>query len=84
MPMLFQEMRSSNIEPDLVTYSTLIKGYCTLGDMDRAFALMSEIKQDGKMRLDEILYNSILEGCGRQQDVDKATQVLKEMLGGSC
>merc|ERR1712093_438447 len=32
------------------------------------------------MRLDEILYNSLLEGCGRQQDVDKATQVLAEML----
>jgi len=79
VPKVFEYMRASNVEPDMITYSTLIKGYCTAGDLDCAFALLAEMKQDGKLCLDEIVFNSLLDGCGRQQKVRKAMEVLSEM-----
>lgn len=36
-------MREANIEPDIITYSTIIKGYCLTGDVDRAFSVLEEI-----------------------------------------
>eukprot|EP00929_Paragymnodinium_shiwhaense_P009793 TRINITY_DN11412_c0_g1_i1.p1 TRINITY_DN11412_c0_g1~~TRINITY_DN11412_c0_g1_i1.p1 ORF type:complete len:992 (-),score=336.10 TRINITY_DN11412_c0_g1_i1:447-3422(-) len=79
VPQVFQEMKNSSVEPDLITYSTLVKGYCLVGDLDCAFELLEEMKRDSGLRLDEIVYNSLIDGCGRQQKVGKAMKVLEEM-----
>eukprot|EP01022_Parablepharisma_sp_SALTPOND_P007959 TRINITY_DN1348_c0_g2_i1.p1 TRINITY_DN1348_c0_g2~~TRINITY_DN1348_c0_g2_i1.p1 ORF type:complete len:902 (-),score=72.16 TRINITY_DN1348_c0_g2_i1:2331-5036(-) len=49
------------IEPDLITYSTLIKGMCKAGAMHKAIALYEEMKRKG-LELDEVLFNSLLDG----------------------
>jgi len=79
VPQVFEEMKNGHIEPDKITYSTLIKGYCTVGDLDCAFDLFEEMKADGKVGLDEIVYNALIDGCGRQQKVQRALQVLADM-----
>jgi len=79
VPEVFEEMKRSQIEPDKITYSTLIKGYCLVGDLDCAFDLFDEMKSDGKVELDEIVYNALIDGCGRQQKVTRAMQVLEDM-----
>merc|ERR1719356_1520053 len=76
---LLEEMGQSSAEPDLITYSTLIKGFCAEGDVDRAFHILDEMKRDGKFSPDEIMYNSILDGCAKQQRVDDALRMLDEM-----
>jgi len=79
VPQVFEEMKLNQIEPDKITYSTLIKGYCLVGDLDCAFDLFEEMKADGKVGLDEIVYNALIDGCGRQQKVQRALQVLSDM-----
>merc|ERR1719296_447591 len=72
-------MAKSCIEPDIITYSTLVKGYCAEGDVDRAFHILEDMKSDGKFSPDEIMYNSILDGCAKQHRVEEALRVLEEM-----
>ncbi|CAK0899049.1 unnamed protein product, partial [Prorocentrum cordatum] len=79
VPTIFETMKAQGVEPDMITYSTLVKGYCSAGDLDCAFQLFDEMKQDAKLSLDEIVYNSLLDGCGRKQRVSKAKEVLADM-----
>ena len=37
---LEDEMRAQHVVPNVVTYSTMIKGYANSGDMPKAFALL--------------------------------------------
>lgn len=76
---VFNDMQKNAVEPDLITYSTLVKGFCQAGDLERAFELVHDVKQDGGLKLDEIVYNSLLDGCARQQKVDQAMEVLEDM-----
>jgi len=76
---VFDEMQRNAVVPDLITYSTLVKGFCQAGDLERAFQLVQDVKQDGSLKLDEIVYNSLLDGCARQQKVDQAMEVLSDM-----
>merc|ERR1719197_1726983 len=77
--MLLEDMREANVEPDIITYSTIIKGYCLEGDVDRAFSVLEEMKRDDKFTPDEIMYNSILDGCAKEHRVDDALKILDEM-----
>merc|ERR1719428_2590018 len=60
---VLEDMKACNVEPDIITYSTIVKGYCQSGDVDRAFKVLEDMKRDSKFAPDEILYNSLLDGC---------------------
>eukprot|EP00440_Ansanella_granifera_P014818 gb/GFBE01016110.1/.p1 GENE.gb/GFBE01016110.1/~~gb/GFBE01016110.1/.p1 ORF type:complete len:860 (+),score=257.03 gb/GFBE01016110.1/:1-2580(+) len=81
VPQLLEDMRSSvpPIEPDIVTYSTLVKGYCLSGDLDKGLELLEEMKRSGHVKPDEVLYNSLLDGCSKQSRLDQALALLDEM-----
>merc|ERR1719311_1788955 len=79
VPELLQSMKQCSVEPDIITYSTLVKGYCHSGDVDRGFEVLKEMQKDGKYAADEILYNSLLDGCAKQHRVEEAIQLLDEM-----
>merc|ERR1719486_1300943 len=76
---LLVDMKESCVEPDIVTYSTIVKGYCAEGDVDRAFSVLEDMKGDDKLAPDEIMYNSILDGCAKQHRIEDALKVLEEM-----
>merc|ERR1719428_181721 len=76
---LLEDMREACVEPDIITYSTIVKGYCLEGDVDRAFHVLEEMKGDEKFAPDEIMYNSILDGCAKQHRVEDALKLLEEM-----
>jgi len=76
---LLEDMKESSVEPDIITYSTIVKGYCLEGDVDRAFNVLEEMKGDEKFAPDEIMYNSILDGCAKQHRVEEALRILEEM-----
>merc|ERR1719146_376084 len=76
---ILEDMKSSAVEPDIITYSTIVKGYCQAGDVDRAFQVLEEMKRDSKFAPDEILYNSLLDGCAKQHRVDEALRLLEDM-----
>jgi len=81
MPQLLEDMKDSNppVAPDVVTYSTVIKGYCHSGDLDKGLELLNHMKILGEVQPDEVLYNSLLDGCAKQQRVDQALKLLEEM-----
>jgi len=79
VPQLLEDMRQSRAEPDIITYSTLVKGFCLAGDVDRAFRVLDEMKSDGKFAPDEIMYNSLLDGCAKLHRVEDAQKLLDDM-----
>merc|ERR1719311_139304 len=76
---LFNSMNAHRVSPDVITYSTLVKGYCQAGDIDMGFQVLREMTQSGKHDPDEILYNSLLDGCAKQHRVDDALNLLEDM-----
>merc|ERR1719281_1972153 len=76
---LFREMQASGVSPDVITYSTLVKGYCQAGDIDRGYQVLNEMVANGVHEPDEILYNSLLDGCAKQHRVDDALALVEDM-----
>merc|ERR1740115_490391 len=58
----------SPLEPDLITFSTLLKGYCHIGDIDKALQVAEAIKARG-LRKDELVYNTLMDGCVKANDI---------------
>merc|ERR1719272_1261153 len=70
---------TSALEPDLITFSTLLKGYCHIGDLDKALQLAECIKQRG-LRCDELVYNTLMDGCVKANDVTAGVGLFEEMV----
>eukprot|EP00397_Hematodinium_sp_SG-2012_P002791 GEMP01002799.1.p1 GENE.GEMP01002799.1~~GEMP01002799.1.p1 ORF type:complete len:601 (+),score=75.77 GEMP01002799.1:49-1851(+) len=66
------------LEPDLITYSTMIKGYCHVGDLDRALDLSRQL-DDRSLQPDELVYNTLLDGCVRTNDLNTGVGLFEEM-----
>ena len=60
---LVEEMRQSAVELVIITYSTLVKGYLCEGHVDRALRVVGEMLSLESFAPDEIMYNSLLNGC---------------------
>merc|ERR1719473_2547498 len=76
---VLKAMRTASVQPDIISYSTIIKGHCVEGDVDKALAMLKEMRTDKTTEPDEITYNSFLDGCARQHRVDEALAALEEM-----
>merc|ERR1719247_4055931 len=76
---LFREMPVFGVSPDVITYSTLVKGYCQAGDIDKGYQVLNEMVTSGVHEPDEILYNSLLDGCAKQHRVDDALKLVEDM-----
>merc|ERR1719408_461567 len=81
VPELLENMRAARprVEPDVITYSTIVKGYCNAGDVEKSLQVLQEMKRDGKHAPDEILYNSLLDGCAKQHRLEDALNLLDDM-----
>ncbi len=44
---LLEDVGVTWVEPDVITYPTIIMGDCVEGDMDRNFRIPEEMKKDG-------------------------------------
>jgi pentatricopeptide repeat protein len=81
VPALLEHMKTATppVEPDLVTYSTLVKGFCNSGSLDRAIDTMKEMQVSSKYQPDEVMYNSLLDGCAKEHRPDDALKLFGEM-----
>jgi pentatricopeptide repeat protein len=69
-------------QPDLITYSTVIKGYARAKDMDKVSDIYKFLKSNPTdFPLDEVIYNSILDGCVKVEnlDLDMALAIYEDM-----
>jgi len=69
----------SGLEPDLITFSTLLKGYCHAGNLDKALQVVEAIKARG-LRCDELVYNTLMDGCVKANDVAAGVGLFEEMV----
>merc|ERR1719453_2707586 len=76
---VLKAMKAASVQPDIISYSTVVKGYCLEGDVDKALVVLKEMRADKTMNPDEITYNSFLDGCAKQHRVDEALAALEEM-----
>lgn len=65
---------------DLITFSTIIKGYCKYYHIDKALNLF-ELMKTKLIQPDEILYNSLIDGCSKNGKIDISFKLYQEMLG---
>jgi len=70
---------ASPLEPDLITFSTLLKGYCHSGELDKALQLAEAIKSRGLV-CDELVYNTLMDGCVKANDVAAGVGLFEEMV----
>merc|ERR1719428_766707 len=77
--LLRKMMSESGLEPDLITFSTLLKGYCHVGELDKALQLAETIKARG-LRCDELVYNTLMDGCVKANDVTAGVGLFEEMV----
>eukprot|EP00930_Biecheleria_cincta_P028887 TRINITY_DN2010_c0_g2_i2.p1 TRINITY_DN2010_c0_g2~~TRINITY_DN2010_c0_g2_i2.p1 ORF type:complete len:595 (-),score=125.32 TRINITY_DN2010_c0_g2_i2:175-1959(-) len=78
---LLREMTSgeSSSEPDLISFSTILKGYCHTGDLDKALQVAESMKARG-LRSDELVYNTLMDGCVKVGDVSAGLGLFEEMV----
>jgi len=78
---LLQEMMGpeSALEPDLITFSTVLKGYCHNGELDKALQMAENIKMRG-LKCDELVYNTLMDGCVKAGDVTAGLGLFEEMV----
>merc|ERR1719507_2483471 len=79
VPQLLQDMAKDGLEPNIVTYSTILKGYCQENRPDKAFELLQEMKQSSKYQPDEITYNTLIDGCARYGLYERGVMLLRDM-----
>mmetsp|Transcript_83247 Transcript_83247/g.147078 ORF Transcript_83247/g.147078 Transcript_83247/m.147078 type:complete len:693 (+) Transcript_83247:45-2123(+) len=78
---LLQEMLApgASLEPDLITFSTVLKGYCHSGELDKALQVAETIKARG-LKCDELVYNTLMDGCVKAGDVTAGLGLFEEMV----
>jgi len=78
---IFREMLAPNstVQPDLITYSTLLKGYCQIGNLDKALQVAETIKACG-LKCDELVYNTLMDGCVKANDLSAGVGLFAEMM----
>lgn len=76
---LLKGMVAQGIQPNLITYSSIIKGYCQENRLDEAFQLKKTMLETTQFKPDEIMYNAFLDGCARQGIYDRGCAVLADM-----
>jgi len=81
IPSLLQDMARLKTEANLVTYSTVLKAYCQEGCLDSAFEILKDLKASAHMQPDEVVYNTLIDGCARNCLYDRGIKVLREMEG---
>lgn len=79
IPKILEDMVKQGIQPNLITYSSILKGYCQDNQIEKAFELVESMRQSTRYQPDEIMFNSLLDGCARVGLYDRGMDLLREM-----
>merc|ERR1719183_1337410 len=77
---VFGQMRfEKRMQPDLITFSILIKAHCDVDHFEDALKLLEAMIGLG-LRPDEVVFNNLLAGCGRQSNVELGKRLYSDMI----
>jgi pentatricopeptide repeat protein len=82
---LFDSMQECGLEPDLVSFNTLINARTKASSLGPGLALqlLNEVRQSG-LRPDTITYNTLISACTQTSNLEDAMKVFYEMLKSEC
>lgn len=69
----------ANTQPDLITFSILIKANCDVGRIQKSLELLESMKERG-LKPDEVIFNSLLSGCAKESNAQLANRLYAEMV----
>eukprot|EP00210_Caulerpa_lentillifera_P003363 g3207.t1 len=75
---VFDLMKKKSIDPDVVTYTALMKGYSRVGNAQRVFVLFKGLESEGIIPTQKT-FNTIINACAINGDVRKALFFLDRM-----
>jgi len=76
---IFAQMRmNKNMQPDVITFSILIKANCDAGRLEASLKLVMSMTDVG-LKPDEVIFNNLLSGCIQDCNVGLANQLYAEM-----
>jgi pentatricopeptide repeat protein len=79
IPVLLDSMKGQRLEPNLITYGIVIKGYCQANRLEEALQVWESMVSSTNFQPDEIMYNTILDGCARKGLYERGMALLAEM-----
>ena len=47
LPTIMDDMKSHNVKPNLISFSTMLKGHCQNGDIQAAFSILEQMRVQG-------------------------------------
>lgn len=71
------------MDPGVVGYNAMIKGYCKFGMMNDALTCVQRMK-DGDHSPDEFTYSTIIDGYVKQNDLHNALKLFGQMVKQKC
>jgi pentatricopeptide repeat protein len=80
VPGFIDDMRARGLQPDIITYSAAIKGHSMQGQMSRAIETLVQLRSEPSIKPDEILYNTLIDGCCHARLFDEGEKLFEEML----
>jgi pentatricopeptide repeat protein len=82
---LLDTMRERGVEPDLVSFNTLINAMAKSRCLAAGVApdLLLEVRQAG-LRPDVITYNTLISACSKSSNLDDAVTIFEEMTYSEC
>lgn len=85
MSKIYKDIRAAAIDdeaapqPDLITYSTVIKGYSRMKNIDTVMDIYNYLRNRDDIVLDEVIFNSILDGLLKSSKYQEALIVYEDM-----
>jgi pentatricopeptide repeat protein len=77
---IYEQMRTgSNMLPDLITFSILIKAHCDADRLEDSLKLLEEMLQLG-LKPDEVVFNNLLTGCAKQGNAELGKRLYSDMI----
>jgi len=78
--LVFGEMKSSGIQPDVAAYNALINSCAAVGDLERAMGVLKEMYDDQNcFPPDAITFTSLIKTAANAHDIKAAEQIFSDM-----
>eukprot|EP00927_Polykrikos_kofoidii_P028312 TRINITY_DN24743_c0_g1_i1.p1 TRINITY_DN24743_c0_g1~~TRINITY_DN24743_c0_g1_i1.p1 ORF type:complete len:650 (-),score=95.80 TRINITY_DN24743_c0_g1_i1:44-1993(-) len=76
---VYSQMTSDgSVQPDLITFSILLKANCDVGRLRDGIELLGAMLKIG-LRPDDVILNNLLAGCAKQSNIELARKLYRDM-----
>lgn len=72
-------MKAAGIQPDCVSYTTVIDGYKRINDLNKCWELFLETRDHPELAADEMLLSYMVRLAGKTHESEKALRIFSEL-----